>query len=374
MSIAVGEQRAAPPPRPKLSLRDVSLERGGRILLEVPSLDVLPGEVLAVLGPNGAGKSTLLRVLGLLERPSHGQVLWEGLPVAGDLLPYRRRMAVVFQEPLLLDMSVEANVRLGLALRGLPRQEQRRRARYWLERLRIAHLASRSPRHLSGGEAQRASLARALALAPEVLLLDEPFASLDPPMRRELTDELDALLRETATTAVLVTHDRADALRLGDRVAVLMGGRLRQVGAPEAVFSQPIDPEVALFLGVENVLPGEVVSREEGLAQVRVGPHLLWAPASDAARGQVWACIRPEHIVLAPLGSGEEPGSARNRLPGAVVRLAPVGPGPQVRVDLDCGFPLVAYITAPSAEQLSLAPGARVVASFKALALHLIPR
>jgi tungstate transport system ATP-binding protein len=360
---------------PKLALRDLTLVRGGRTLLAVPELAVMPGEVLAVLGPNGAGKSTLLRVMALLERPTSGQVLWEGEPVRGDPLPYRRRLALVFQEPLLLDMTVEANVRLGLALRGLPGREQARRAAYWLERLGIAHLARRSPRHLSGGEAQRVSLARALALSPEVLLLDEPFASLDPPTRQELVAELESLLRETGTTAVLVAHDRAHALRLGQRLAVLMEGRLRQVGPPEVVFSRPADPQVALFLGVENVLPGEVVGGQGGLAQVRVGPHLLWALAHQApAAGRVWACVRPEHIVLAPLGRGEEAGSARNRLPATVVRLSAEGPGQPVRVDLDCGFPLVAYVTAASAEQLGLAPGVPVVASFKALALHLIGR
>ncbi len=359
----------------KLALRDVLVVRGGRPVLSVPALDVRRGEVLAVLGPNGAGKSTLLRVMALLERPARGQVLWEGRPVEGDPLPYRRRMAVVFQEPLLLDMTVEANVRLGLALRGLPRREQRRRAARWLERLGVAHLARRPARQLSGGEAQRVSLARALALDPEVLLLDEPFASLDAPMQQELLEELERLLRETGATAVLVTHDRAHALRLGQRVAVLMDGRLRQVGPPESVFAQPADAEVARFLGVENVLPGEVVSRQEGLVQVRVGPHLLWAVADeDGPSGRVWACVRPEHIVLAPLGSGEEAGSARNRLPGVVVRLSTAGPGQQVRVDLDCGFPLVAYVTVASAEHLGLAPGTGVVASFKAHALHLLLR
>jgi len=359
----------------KLALRDVLVRRQGRTVLEVSSLEVMDGEVLAVLGPNGAGKSTLLRVLALLERPSSGQVLWEGRPVTGDPLPYRRRMAVVFQEPLLLDMTVEANVRLGMSLRGLPRREQKQRARRWLERLGVAHLAHRSARHLSGGEAQRVSLARALALSPEVLLLDEPFAALDAPMQQEMIDELESLLRETATTAVLVTHDRAQALRLGDRVAVLMDGRLRQVGPPQTVFAQPADAEVARFLGVENVLPAEVVAVQGGLAQLQVGPHIVWAAAESLrGEGQAWACVRPEHIVLAPLGSGEEAGSARNRLPARVTRLAPVGPGPQVRVDLDCGFPLVAYVTATSAEQLGLRPGATVVASFKALSVHLIPR
>ncbi len=175
--------------QPKLGLRGVQVERAERRILDVQELDVFPGEVLAVVGPNGAGKSTLIHVLALLEQPSAGQVRFDGQPLRGGLLSYRRRMAVVFQEPLLLDASVESNVGSGLALRGVPRAERAGRVRRWLERFAIESLARRSARTLSGGEAQRTSLARALALEPEVLLLDEPFAALDEPTRQALIDD-----------------------------------------------------------------------------------------------------------------------------------------------------------------------------------------
>ena len=193
--------------------------------------------MLAVVGPNGAGKSTLVQVLALLERPARGEVLFDGAPASGNALPYRRRMAVVFQEPLLLDTTVESNVGSGLALRGVPVQEQRRRSTEWLERFGIAHLAKRSARTLSGGEAQRMSLARALVLEPEVLLLDEPFSALDQPTRAALIDDLDRVLMASRIATVFVTHDRSEALRLGDRIAVLMDGRMRQVGSPAEVFA-----------------------------------------------------------------------------------------------------------------------------------------
>ncbi len=357
---------------PKLGLRGVLVERGGRPILAVPELDVLPGEVLAVVGPNGAGKSTLIYVLALLERPPVGEVLLDGRPVRGNLLPYRRRMAVVFQEPLLLDTSVESNVGSGLALRGVPRAEREVRVRRWMERFGIADLARRPARALSGGEAQRASLARALALEPEVLLMDEPFAALDEPTRQTLIDDLDRALGEIGATVVFVTHDRAEALRLGDRVAVIIGGRIRQVGPPSRVFAEPADEEVGAFLGVETIVPGRVRSLERGLALVEVAGCRMEVASTVEPGGEVLVCLRPEDVVLSPAEDPSGPTSARNRLPAVVQRI--VNAGSLVRVELDAGFPLVVLITKQSLEELSLGPGSRVAASFKATAAHLIPR
>ncbi|MBI1884816.1 MAG: ABC transporter ATP-binding protein [Chloroflexi bacterium] len=356
----------------KLAAVDVRLVRGSRSVLDVPRLDVHRGEVLAVVGPNGAGKSSLLNVLALLEKPSQGRVVFDGEPVAGDPLSYRRRMAVVFQEPLLLDTTVEANVRSGLALRGVPRDEQERRMEHWLRRFGIQHLRRRSAYLISGGEAQRTSLARALVLEPEVLLLDEPFGGLDAPARQSLLDDLEAALRETGTTTVFVTHDRGEALRLGRRVAVMMDGRIRQVCPTEEVFASPVDEEVAAFVGVETIVPGLMRTQEGGLAVIEVTGRSIEAVADSSVRGEVLVCLRPEDVVLAPGSDSASPTSARNRLRAKVRRIVPVGP--QVRVELDCGFHLVALITKQSLEDLSLRPGDEVVASFKATAVHVIPR
>lgn len=358
--------------QPKMGVRAVFVERAGRPILAVEELDVQAGEVLAVVGPNGAGKSTLIHVLALLERPSEGEVLFDGQPVRSSLLPYRRRMAVVFQEPLLLDATVESNVGSGLALRGVPRAERERRVRHWLKRFGIEGLARRSARTLSGGEAQRTSLARALVLGPDVLLLDEPFAALDEPTRRLLIDDLDRVLGETDAAAVFVTHDRAEALRLGDRVAVIIAGRIRQVGPPSQVFSAPADEEVAAFLGVETIVPGHVRSLEGGLAVVEVGGSRVEVATAAEVDGEVLVCLRPEDIVLSFAEDHPGPTSVRNRLPSVVRRIVNVGS--QVRVDLDAGFSMVALITKQSLEDLSLDVGSRVVASFKATAIHLIPR
>jgi tungstate transport system ATP-binding protein len=358
---------------PKLSLRDVRVRRGKAELVNVPHLDVLLGEVLVVVGPNGAGKSVLLETLDLLQKPTQGSVLFEGQPVDGRELALRRRMAVVFQDPLLLRRSVADNVAMGLRLRGVPRSVRREKAASWMRRFGIDHLAKRSAMTISGGEAQRTNLARAFALQPEVLLLDEPFSALDPPTREELLDDLSAALRDTGVTTVFVTHDRAEALRLGDRVAVMMGGSIRQVATAAEVFAAPVDEEVAAFVGVETIVAGRVQSLADDLATIDVGGAAVQAvvPGLDSG-GEVLVCLRPEDVVLEPAGLDSHPSSARNRLPGTVRRIARVGG--QVRIVLDCGFTLVALITKQSLEEMNLNVGDEVVASFKATAAHVIRR
>ena len=234
----------------KVALRDVVIRRSGVEVLRVPELDVREGEVLAVLGANGAGKSTLLQALALLERPTEGSVLFDGLPVLGRELSLRRRMAMVFQEPMLLDRSVEANVALGLSLRGVGRKGRAAKVAQWLDRLGIGALAKRSGRTLSGGEAQRTSLARAFVLEPDVLFLDEPFSSLDQPTRESLLTELVRILDETMVTTVLVTHDRREAIQLAHRIGVMAEGRLLQLGTPSELLNAPANETVASYLGV----------------------------------------------------------------------------------------------------------------------------
>jgi tungstate transport system ATP-binding protein len=233
---------------PLVELRDITVEPGRRSVLQLERLAVVAGEVLAVIGPNGAGKSTLLLTLAGLIRPTAGELLYRGQAIRPrEALAYRRRLALVLQEPLLLDASVLDNVTTGLRFRRQPRSQVLAQAQRWLERFAIGHLARRPAGQISGGEQQRVSLARAFALEPELLLLDEPFSSLDPPTRSRLLDELHGLLAETRMTAVFVTHDMNEAARLADRVAVLLGGRLRQSGRPEQVLT---DPEVAAFIGL----------------------------------------------------------------------------------------------------------------------------
>jgi tungstate transport system ATP-binding protein len=355
-----------------LGLRDVRLEYAAGFTLEVPALDVLAGEVLAVIGPNGSGKSTLLRVLGLLERPARGRVLVSGRPVdAREALAERRRMATVFQEPLLADTTVVGNVTLGLGFRGVAAAEAERRAACWLERFGVGGLAARGARTLSGGEAQRVALARALVLEPDVLLLDEPFASLDQPTRTALLGDLGAVLRQDRITTVLVTHDRGEAVALADRVAVLMGGRVQQLAGTTEVFQAPASEAVARFVGVETIVSGRVVGRADGVTRVAIGGRTVEVAAAAEPGCDVRVAIRPEDVTLA---LGPERGgasSARNVLAGAITRITVTDTG--ARVVVDCGFPVVATITPRSLADLGLVEGTPVTVTFKASAPHLIP-
>jgi len=238
-----------------LELRDVTVRRGGGFTLDIPCLALAPGEILALMGPNGAGKSTLLEVAALLRRPDSGEVLVDGVPVTPRIVrERRRRMAMVFQAPLLFHVSVLENVAAGLRFRGMPRRGAQQQARHWLGRFGVDHLAGRSGRALSGGEAQRVSLARAFAVEPEVLFLDEPFAALDAPTRVALIPDLARELQTADIAAMIATHDRAEAFALADRLAVLIDGRIAQIGPPEALAAAPASPAVAAVLTPELLL------------------------------------------------------------------------------------------------------------------------
>ncbi len=334
-----------PLPHPALGLRDVVVRHGTRVALTVPELTVEAGEVLTLIGPNGAGKSTLLQVAALLRRPDAGDVCIGGKRATRRAaLTLRRRIAMVFQDPLLFDVGVLANVTAGLRFRGIGRAEAERRATDWLARFRVGHLGDRNARSLSGGEAQRVSLARAFAVDPELLLLDEPFAALDAPTRAALVPELAARLREARTAAVIVTHDQAEAVALGDRLGVVLGGRIAQLGPPAEVVARPATVEVAAFLGVENVLPVRVVAVARDRVRVALEPHGqeigISAPSGappDPGPPAALA-IRAARVEVRPRDAPFPDGWSA--FPGVVTDVVwtPVGQ----RVAIDCGLRLLA--------------------------------
>lgn len=231
-----------------LEVEGLRIRRGGVQVLDLPHFTVAAEEKVAVVGPNGSGKSSLLLGLACLLRRESGTISFRGEPVKewGETA-YRRKIAMVFQEALLFDTTVLDNVAEGLRIRGTGRNEAREIARDSLELFKVGHLAGRSARKLSGGEAQRVSLARAFAVRPELLLMDEPFSSLDLPTRIVLAEDLGRILHESGTAAIIATHDRIEAFHIVDRLVVLEGGIIVQEGAPKEVMAHPVNAFVAAF-------------------------------------------------------------------------------------------------------------------------------
>jgi tungstate transport system ATP-binding protein len=232
-----------------IEINNLQIKRNENNALEIPSLSIQRGETLTVVGPNGAGKSTLLLALARLLKPTRGDIIYDNKSLKQwDELEYRRKISFVFQAPLLMDMTVQQNVALGLKFRGIAEEETRVRVEQWMKQLGVEALSKRRAGQLSGGEAQRVSLARAFVLDPELLLLDEPFSALDPPTRARLIEDLSSLLKQDHRTAVFVTHNLGEATKLSQRLAVIIGGRLRQVGTAKQIKSNPADEMVRTFL------------------------------------------------------------------------------------------------------------------------------
>jgi iron(III) transport system ATP-binding protein len=286
-------------------LEHVTVRFGERCALDDVSLAVGDGQIACMLGPSGSGKSTLLRVIAGLQRPSSGIVRLGGVEVAGPtgfLEPEHRRVGMVFQDYALFPhLTAEANVAFGL--RGRDPAEARRTAASLLDRLGLAHHAASYPYMLSGGEQQRVALARAVAAKPRLLLMDEPFSSLDGPLRDQVRHETIALLRETRTTTIVVTHEPDEAMRIADRIAVLSDGRLLQFGTVEDIYARPTTAFAARLFSDLNELSGVCLS---GCVATPFG---TFAAPNLAERAPARVCIRPQHVCIA-----QRPTNVRGRV------------------------------------------------------------
>jgi tungstate transport system ATP-binding protein len=231
-----------------IQIENLLIQRNGRDVLRVDALHIQRGETLAVVGPNGAGKSTLLLALAHLLKPAKGEIKFNDKNLKEwNELEYRRKIAFVFQDPLLMDMTVEQNIALGLKFRGADKIHIERQVGKWSKSMGVEALRARRANQLSGGEAQRVSLARAFVLEPELLLMDEPFSAVDPQTRAQLLNDLSSVLAQEHRTTIFVTHNLKEAAQMGDRVAVVMNGALKQIGAPNEVKERPVDDAVKLF-------------------------------------------------------------------------------------------------------------------------------
>jgi putative spermidine/putrescine transport system ATP-binding protein len=276
----------------RVTLEGVTKRFDGTLAVDDVSLTVQPGETLGLVGPSGCGKTTTLRTIAGFETPTEGRVLFGGEEVT-HVPPEQRNVGLVFQSYALFDnMTVRENVEFGLRMRGMGGDERTKRAESLLELLDIEELADRDPTTLSGGQQQRVGLARALAIEPRVLLLDEPMTGLDAKLKTRLQEEIGALLDDIDVTSLYVTHDQAEAMVMCDRIAVMNDGRVEQVGIPENIYEQPANGFVADFVGTSNRLPATV---EDG--KLDFGHASVAAPAG-APEGEVTVIARPEAFVL----------------------------------------------------------------------------
>ncbi|MHA1732125.1 MAG: ABC transporter ATP-binding protein [Promethearchaeota archaeon] len=347
---------------PKITLRNVEAHFGAFSLKDV-NLEVEANEYHVLLGPTGAGKTLILELIAGFHHPSRGNVFFCGQNVAG-VPPNEREIGFVYQDySLFPHLNVQDNIAFGLRVRKLPPREVREQVDGVMGDLGISHLKGRAPYTLSGGEQQKVALARALVVKPSILLLDEPFSAMDPVSRKSAMKWIKRLHEEKNLTTVQVTHDQDEAL-LGDRVSLVMEGTVVETGTPKEVFNAPRDERVAAFVGVENIVRGEIVSSDNGYVTVDAGGFEVKC-LSKFDSGPVTLFIRPENVIisLAPLES-----SLRNSIRAKVREIFVVSKEMcQVTLDND----LCSYITVNARESLGLNEGDDVYASFKAAAVAL---
>ncbi len=312
--------------------------------LDDVSLEIARGEFFTLLGPSGCGKTTLLRCIAGFETPTEGAILLGGHDIT-DAPPNRRQVNTVFQSYALFPhLTVAGNIAFGLQMQGRPAAEVRETVARMLALVQLDALAERLPAALSGGQQQRVALARALAPAPQVLLLDEPLAALDLKLRKEMQGELKRLQAETGITFVFVTHDQEEALTMSDRMGVMSGGRILQVGTPREIYDAPLSRFVADFIGETNFLPATVQG-----GTVRLGSGHPVAARANGHAGAVTVAVRPEQVRLVPAGS-------EGALPATVVGAVYFGTDTALHLTLSDGTPLVARLQSSSPEA-AMPPG-----------------
>ncbi len=330
---------------------DVRLERvtkrfGDVTAVDDLSLDVKPGEFFSLLGPSGCGKTTTLRMIGGFEEVTSGTVFLGDEDVT-DLPPFKRATNTVFQNYALFPhLTVFENIAFGLRRRKTPTNEIRHQVAFMLKLVELPGYEDRKPNQLSGGQQQRVALARALVNNPRVLLLDEPLGALDLKLRKQMQVELKRIQSEIGITFIFVTHDQEEAMTMSDRIAVMRHGRIEQLGAPEELYERPTTEFVAGFLGVSNLLDGEVTGRSDQHAEVRVKDGGIVRVPARAINGatQVRVGIRPEKLRVTARGEGSlAPDAEQNWIDGEILDASYIGVSTQYLVRTGDGNTLTVY-------------------------------
>jgi len=323
---------------PAIELVDVTKRYGEAVALDGLSLRIEDGEFFCLLGPSGCGKTTTLNLIGGFVPVTSGEMRIEGRRV-NDLPPHQRNVNTVFQNYALFPhMTVADNVAFGLRMEKLASAEIGRRVDEYLELVDLAGYQDRYPSQMSGGQAQRVALARALAKRPAVLLLDEPLRALDLKLRKQMQVELSRIHRQVGTTFVFVTHDQEEALSMASRIAVMAGGRVRQIGTPREIYLRPVDRFVADFIGESNFLDGDLTNGGDGPAfRLRDGTVLpaQVGPGGSTPGGRVALMIRPESVAV---GQAPPPGPAPAAvIAGRATNVAFMGNHTRITVQTDAG-------------------------------------
>jgi len=351
-----------------IKIESLQLKYSERFSLFIDKFAVEKGDMLSIIGPNGAGKTTLLNIIAMFEKPNIGsvEVFGDDIAAVQDKTALRRKMSLVFSQPYLLNETVFNNIFLPLKLRGI---FDKSRVEKMLELFKIGHLRKSFANNLSQGEKHRVSLARAFVTEPKLILLDEPFSSLDRRYKESLIHELRGIIKSNDTTALFVTQDQTEALSMADSMAVMKEGRILQQDSPQNIFNRPVSKEVADFVGVETILPGEIIKKEDNLCFVKVQHSILEAVSEYEVGDKVFVCVRPENVIIS---LQTEQNSARNHFKAKITQI--LSWALEYKLNLDCGFDLTAFVTRQSLENLSLKIGREVFVSVKATAIHLIKR
>jgi len=352
----------------------VVMNFGEKEVLKDISFSIKKGEIFTFIGPSGSGKTTILRLIDMLGRPTSGKISIDGTDVSSlkdrDRIPIRRKMSMVFQKPSPLRGTVFDNVAIGLWFRKVSNEEIKARVPEALELVGLKGYENRKAGTLSGGEMQRVAIARAVSTKPDILLLDEPTANLDPASTEKIESLISALKERFGITVVLSTHDMVQGQRLADRIAVVIDGRIGQIGTSKEIFYHPMNKAVANMVGVENIFEGVVVTNEGGLASIDVNGASIIATTPLPTGTPVILFMRPEDITFHVIDGVKS--SARNEFTGRITKVLPMGPN--ARLKIDAGVKLTAVITQRSYEELDLALGKDIGLAFKASAIHVVEK
>ncbi|RLI21225.1 ABC transporter ATP-binding protein [Candidatus Bathyarchaeota archaeon] len=327
------------------------------------NLEILEKDLLAIIGPNGAGKTTMLKIMAGIETPTKGKIIYKGRQITHNFDVIRRNFTMVFQKTVVFNTTVFNNVAYGLKIRGIPKNEIKSLVDEALELVKLEGYENRQAKKLSGGEQQRVALARALVLRPEMLLLDEPTANLDPKTKSIIEEVINYANRELGTTVVIATHNMFQVQKIAKKAALILNGRIIEKGTIEEIFLKP-SLVMTNFAGFENVFVGNAKPTGKGTALIELGNGLEIEAAIEKS-GKVTVYVRPEDVIVSkiPLES-----SARNVLKGRIIEVS--DSGQVVRLKVDAGKVITSQITRRSFEEMKLNVGTEVFLTFKASSVH----